>query len=279
MVVRSLGSRISPLQLAWIRFTLGALCMLTALPFYLHLRGMRLSWKLVRLAAWMGIIGVAFASVSFQYALKYAGAGVVAAVYGTSPLMVLVLSSVFLGDPLTRPRLLGVLTGFAGIVVLSLSEPSAIFSLTGLAFAISTVAAFAVFTILVKSLAGHYAGLPLISLCALFGSVYLIPFVWWEADLSTLAELPEIWPRVLYLGVLTTGVPYLLYFTGVDKIDATEASSMILLKPPLAACLAWLVLGEPITWNLAVAIVLVLAGLYWVIWEQRRQEGLRAEAA
>lgn len=279
VVVRSLGDRITPLQLAWLRFTLGALCLLAALPFYLRARGPRLSWKLVRLAAWMAVIGVSFASISFQMALKYAGAGVVAAVYGTSPLMVLLMSALFLGDPLTRPRLFGVVTGFAGIVVLAMSEPSPTFSLLGLGLAVSTVGAFAVFTILVKRLAGIYAGLPLISLCALFGSLYLVPLVWWEADLTTLAHVPEIWPRLFYLGVFTTGAPYLLYFTGVDKVDTTEASSMILLKPPVATLLAWIVLGEPITWNLAVAVVLVLSGLYLVIWAQRRRETERVGAA
>ena len=80
------------------------------------------------------------------------------------------------------------------------------------------------------------------------------------------------WAAALYLSLGTTGLAYLLYFKGLERIDATSASSIILLKPPAAALIAWQWAGEPLTWNLGVAIVCIVGGLYLVIYLGRRRQ-------
>jgi drug/metabolite transporter (DMT)-like permease len=269
VVVRTIVNQVTPLQLAAVRFSIGGCCIALLLPWTLRRRGLRLTRQVLGLAAVLALVGVLAASILYQYALANAGAGVVAAVYGTNPLMVLGLSAMLLNERLTMSRLAGILTGFVGIVVLSLSEPSDTFSLFGLACAVGTVFAFAVFTVLVKRFAGAYAGLPIVTLCALFGSAYLWPLVLLEGETAMLDHAADIWPAVLYLGVCTTGMTYLFYFLGVQRVDTTQTSSCLLLKPPLATALAAVTLGEPVTWNLGAAVVLVIAGLYLVIHEHR----------
>lgn len=270
VVVRTIVHQVTPLQLAAVRFAIGGVCLALFLPWNLRARGLRLTRGILGLSAALALVGVTGASVLYQYALANAGAGVVAAVYGTNPLMVLGLSALLLDERLTASRFAGILTGFVGIVVLSLSEPSETFSLAGLACAVGTVFCFALFTVLVKRFAGPYGGLPIVSLCALFGSAYLWPVVLLEGETAMLDHARAIWPVVLYLGVCTTGLTYLFYFLGVQRIDTTQTSSCLLLKPPLATALAAVALGEPVTWNLGAALALVIAGLYLVIHEHRR---------
>jgi len=257
--------RITPIQLAGTRFTIGALCLLFFLPFDLRRKNLSVSARVLKQAAWLSLIGIVGANLSYQYSLKYAGAGVVATMFGASPLFTLLLSALILKEPLSRANLTGVTLGLAGIAVLATSESSPTFSLVGFGFALSCSVSLSIFTVFVKKLAGPYAGLPITALCAGFGAFYLIPIVLWEGDTETLAHIGDIWLPLLYLSVGTTGFTYFLFFRALEHVDATKAISMLFLKPPVATALAALVLGEAVTWRLAVSILAVAGGLYLVV--------------
>ena len=131
---------------------------------------------------------------------------------------------------------------------------------------------FCLWAVLVKKYAGPFGGLPITALSFVFGVAFMTPLMLWEGgglDVTPLLQHP--W-RVLYLSIGTTGIAYWVYFMGLERIDATQAMSVILLKPPMAAVLAMFVLGEPLTWNVMAAMVLILSGLYGVvIWDRRKR--------
>jgi drug/metabolite transporter (DMT)-like permease len=272
VVTRVVVGRITPIQLAGTRFGIGAICLLLFLPFDLRRKGLPITKRVLLQAAWLSLIGIVCANLSYQYSLKHAGAGVVATMFGTSPLFTLLLSALILREPLTKAKLAGVILGLVGIVVLASSDPSPTFSMTGYVFALSCSISLSLFTVFVKKLAGPYAGLPITALCAAFGAVYFMPMVLWEGHTETLAHVRDIWIPVLYLSVGTTGLSYYLFFKALEHVDATQAISMLFLKPPIATVLAALVLGEAITWKLALAMVAVVGGLYLVVFPLRRLE-------
>src|SRR5690606_40655089 len=116
-----------------------------------------LNLRIVLHCAWLSLLGVVAMGLSYQFALTYAGASIVAAVFGAAPVMVFVFSRILLGDAMTWSRFVGVVLGFAGIVILALSKESPTFSLLGLGLALFNTGCFALFTVFVKKLAGHYA--------------------------------------------------------------------------------------------------------------------------
>lgn len=268
VVTRIVLGRITPVQLAGARFTIGAACLFLFLPFDLRRKNLALNRRIVGQAAWLALIGIVCANLSYQYSLKYAGAGVVATMFGTSPLFTLLLSALVLRERLTRSKLAGVTLGLIGIAVLASSNPSPTFSLLGFGFALNCSISLSVFTVFLKRLAGPYAGLPVTALCAGFGAVYFLPLILWEGHTETIGYLNQIWLGVLYLSVGTTGLTYYLFFKALEHVDATQAISMLFLKPPLATLLAAMVLGEAITWNLGVAMVAIVLGLYLVVLPQ-----------
>ena len=265
VVIRIVVDDISPIQLGAVRFALGGVFLGLFLPGELRRRGLRLNRRVLFHAAWMSFVGMTLANICYQYSLQHAGAGVIATLFGANPLMVLVLSALILREPLTAPRFIGVMLGFVGILILGGSEESEIFSMLGFSLGLVFVFGFSFFTVCVKRFAGEFAGLPIVALCALFSAAYFVPISLWEGDHSYFGRLPDIWLPLLYLGVGTTGMSFYFFFKGLQHVDATQATSIILLKPPLATVLAAAVLGEPVTWNLAISILLVLGGLYFVI--------------
>jgi len=271
VVVRTTIGKITPLQLSFVRFLIGGMFLAPFLPSALRRRNLRIDRRIILHSMWMAWIGVVLNSICYQYSLQYAGAGVVATMFGLSPLLTFFMAGLILNEHMSLAKLVGLLVGFSGVGVLALSKASAAFSLTGLFLALASSGCFALFTVIVKKAAGPYGGLPVTVLCALWGSLYLAPMVAWEGRTEFLLYARELIAPVLYISVGTTGIAYLLYFIGLETVDATYASSALFLKPPVAAALAALCLGEHLTWNLAAAIVLILGGLYLVIYLNRRQ--------
>ncbi len=265
VTVRTMTGLITPIQLNVLRFGLGGLALLLYLPFELRRKGLSTSVGVLRRAAWIALIGVVASGMTFQYGLQYAGASIVATVFGAAPIAVLLLSAALLGERITAAKLAGVFVGFAGVAVLASSEASETFSLLGLALAVAAMFAFAAFTVVVKRFAGPFAGLPITTYCFLIGAAMLVPGVLIEGDTTALHYLDRLWMPVLYLAIGNTGLAYLLYFVGLEHLEASRGVSLMLLKPPLAVLLAAAWLGEPIGWRLLVALVLILSGLYLVV--------------
>ncbi|MGO4776528.1 EamA family transporter, partial [Lysobacter sp. 2RAB21] len=69
------------------------------------------------------------------------------------------------------------------------------------------------------------------------------------------------WAAALMLGVLCTGLAYVLFYRLVARIGAARTSMVTYLIPLFGVAWAWLLLGEPVTASMAVAGVLILGSL------------------
>ncbi len=259
VVIRTLHGAIAPIQFAWVRFLLGGVFLLLFLPFELRRRGLHLNGAILRFAALVSLPGIAVSAIALQYGLAFAGAAVVATVYGAAPLVAMGMSRVLLGDTLTGPRIAGLIVGFLGILLLNSGKASPTFSLPGVLCTLVSACSFCLWSVLVKKYAGPYSGLPITAMSFFFGVLFITPLMLWEGGGLELAPLLQHPVAVLYLAIGTTGIAYGLYFMGLAHVDPTRAMSVILLKPPVVA----------LTWNVVGAMGLILASLYGVlIWDR-----------
>jgi drug/metabolite transporter (DMT)-like permease len=66
---------------------------------------------------------------------------------------------------------------------------------------------------------------------------------------------------VIVLGVLGTGIAYVLNYRLIADEGATAASTVTYLLPIVAVILGVLILSEPLSWNLALGGVVILVGV------------------
>ena len=66
---------------------------------------------------------------------------------------------------------------------------------------------------------------------------------------------------ILALGVLGTGIAYILNYRLIVDEGATSASTVTYLLPIVALTLGIVVLGEPIAWTLFAGTLLILLGI------------------
>lgn len=269
VVTRTVLDSVGPIELAFIRFTSGGLFLLLFLPGYLRARGVGITPRFLAMAFGFGVIGVTLSNLCFNFALLHIGAGPAATIYATMPMMVFVMAVLFLKEEFSGAKLIGVLLGLAGVAVLGATKVSANFSALGFALSLGATLAFSVFTVLMKRFGGAYTGLPLIAVATIFGGLSLGPMALVFEDVGGWDPISWDGLAVAYLALGPAGMSYLLFGTAIQYADATLVSSTLFLKPPVAAALAALALGEAVTWNLGASMVFILAGLVFIFWVRR----------
>jgi drug/metabolite transporter (DMT)-like permease len=69
------------------------------------------------------------------------------------------------------------------------------------------------------------------------------------------------WWSALALGVLCTGLAFVLYYRLIYRIGAPRAATVTYLIPLFGVMWAWLLLGESVTHTMVVACALILGGV------------------
>ena len=62
------------------------------------------------------------------------------------------------------------------------------------------------------------------------------------------------------LGIVGTGLAYVMYFDIIAKVGSAVASSVTYITPLVGVLLGALLLGEPLNWNQGIGGVVVLLG-------------------
>lgn len=251
-----------PVWLAAIRVGLGFLVLL---PWAVW-RGM--VWP-KSATQWQLIIGMALLNVVVPFVMiSWAGlrleASVLSLLMGTGPFLALI-GSHFLteDDRLTTRKFLSVALGFAGILVLV--GPSALAGFGGGSFQAKLAAMGATVCYVLAGLLIRRIEMPPVRLACLalaIGTAALVPLaLMTEGGPSLELSAPAI-AALIYLGVFPTGIAYILRFHLIRTIGYSRFSLTVNMIPVFGVALGIVLLGEPLSLNVAFALALVLAGLY-----------------
>jgi drug/metabolite transporter (DMT)-like permease len=169
------------------------------------------------------------------------------------------IAFLFFGEKIGMRRAIALLVGFAGVVVLATAKVSGLS--IGAAVVAGAVAAL-LYGLGVNLVKRHMTGLPpAASAGATLGcaAVALLPMAlthWPTTPIPTLS-----WACAVALGVVCTGLAFLMFYRLIARIGPARASTVTYLVPMFGALFAWLFLGEAVTWAMVVAGVLILGSV------------------
>ena len=146
-------------------------------------------------------------------------------------------------------------------------------SLVGLLLCLAAGLSYAVYTLMAKSLSGHASPARASLWVFATAAVIALPAAWAlvpSGPSGLAAAGARTWLVVAWLGVVATGVSYLLFSTALRFISGATGVALALGEPLTAFALAVLLLGEPLRANGVAGIALILAGLALVIAGERR---------
>lgn len=221
------------------------------------------TWKLLALLCIFNLL-LPFALVS--WAQLNINASLMALLMGAGPLFGLIFSHLATRDDrITTPKLIGVILGFIGVaLVVGVqafdSTPQALLA-QGAALLASIC--YAASGLIVRRIEGIQPT-RLATIVLAMGSLVLLagaPFAL-ESPLETLANLDmHIVLTVLYLGIITTGLAYIVRYRLIRAVGMSYFALSINLVPVFGIAAAALILSEPLSISLLAGLVCILGGL------------------
>ncbi len=222
-------------QLAACRAALAMLTILILLPE--ARRGW--SWRTI-------VVGVAYAATTLLYvqANKHTTAASAIFLQSTSPLFILLLAPLLLGEHATRRDIMqmAVMGAGLGLFFLGMDRPSATAPNPALGNVLAAICAVTwAFTVMgYRWLAARGAS---VAAAAVSGNITAGIFALLMAQPLS-AGRPADWAVVVFLGVCQLGIPYLFLARAVPQVRALEVGLFLLIEPVLNPIWAWLVHGE-----------------------------------
>lgn len=238
-----------------IRLALGALVLL---PF-LWLARARFPLHRWPMLAAIGVLNSALPFLLFAWGAQHAPAAVGAICNAMTVLFTALVAFLFFGEKIGTRRALALLVGFIGVLVLATGK-SAGLSVGPAALAGATASLlYGIGYNLVKRHMGDLP--PAASAASTLGcsAVLLAPLAWWQWPTTPVPA--AAWACATALGVVCTGLAFLMYYRLIQRIGPARASTVTYLVPVFGALLAWSLLGEPLTWTMLLAGVLILGSV------------------
>ena len=255
LFIRVAVPALGPFPLMELRVSLAALALA---PFALALGRVpevRERWKQFLV---MGILNaavpfslIAFGEISITASLS-------AVLNSTTVLFSVVVAAVWIGDPLTKRKIVGVVLGVVGVAVLVGLDPLPLNGVVLLSVGASLLAA------LFYALAGTYAkrtfsGIKPLTLAV--GQQAGVAALLLPLAAATLpGELPSL-PvafSALGLAILCTAVAYLLYFMLIAHVGPTSTLTVTFLSPGFGVLFGVALLGEPLGLGTLLGLAIIL---------------------
>ncbi len=202
----------------------------------------------------VGLLGLAPMYTLYPLSVDMVGVGLASILLYTAPLWVAILGFLH-GEPPGTLGSMGVLLGFAGTVLLVGSDGRG--DMLGILLGLASGVSYALYIVLarvaqVKGASSDEVGVHAIPFAAIAMTLLLKP-----QPPSTLVDLAA----ALYLGLVTTLLPYMLHTRALARLEAYRVSVISLVEPVTAVALGMILFGEDMSPIQTVGAVLVLASV------------------
>ncbi len=226
----------------------------------------RTDWKRLSLLGFLGI----FNQLLYMYGIHFTTAANGALLYASTPVFVLIFSRIFLAEPITVKKTIGIALAFIGVATVVFERGASLSSAHtyGNLIVLAAVLCWGLFTVFGKSMAVKYGALRSTSIAAFLGGLMLFPFGLVGATRFHFPSMSLLdWVGVFYLGVGTSIVSYVLWYYALRRIEASRVAVFSNGQPIVAALLAFFFLQYTFTGVFLVGGTVTVAG---VILTQRK---------
>ncbi len=187
----------------------------------------------------------------------------------TSPIMVLIFSSILIKKAIGKQRVLGIVTGLVGAILLitygNSQDTEAINNNWGNFLVFVNAASYGLYLVISKNLIEKYHPIILVKWLYLFGLLFTIPFGYNQLREVTWQKMPtNIYWSIGFVVVFTTCVTYLFNLYGLSKLKPTTVSVFIYLQPVIATIYALIVGSDSLNFIKIAATLIIFSGVYLV---------------
>ena len=218
-----------------------------------------------------GLMGVVVSQTLTAWALDYTSPVYFSLMATLTPVAVMLMAALFIGERITGMKFLGVLLGIGGailMVIMGQTSGSGSNDLLGIILAILSVLTWAVYMIITRKVAQKYTPVTQMKYVFLISAVVTVPLAWPELSQQPLFSAETFgWDGALemaFIVLLATVLGYFLIPFAMKSLSATTVSIYTNLQPMVASFVAIMIGQDRLTWDKPVAAILVLLSAYIV---------------
>ncbi|MGY2313192.1 DMT family transporter [Pseudomonas sp. SDO5522_S412] len=257
-----LVSGVPVVEVVFWRCVIGALTLLVVCWLLGYLRLDLLDYRKLGLAMLSGVAIVGNWLLLFESYAR-ASISISTAVYNVQPFMLVMLAAVFLGEKITVQKLAWLSVAFVGMLAIVTAHGDQSNTgddyLVGVALALCAAFLYAIAALIIKRLKEvppHLMALIQVTT----GALLLAPLMQWHS----LSASMDAWAALLTLGVVHTGLMYVLLYGAIQKLPTAITGALSFIYPIAAIFVDWIAFGHRLGWMQwlgVAAILLAAAGL------------------
>ena len=256
-------NELSPAHIFTLRFCIAYVLMLC----FNHKRLFAQSWQDEVKMALLGITGGSLYFMCENEAMNYTTTTNTSLIVCSCPLFATLLVRLVYRQTsrINALQLAGSVLAFAGMVIVVLNGRFVLhLSPIGDALAFMACISWAVYSLLMKSVAIKYSAAFITRKVFFYGVVTILPYYLFESEMPSLNVLarPQVIGNLLFLGCLASMVCFLTWNWCIARLGAVKATNWVYFNPITTMLFASWVLGETITPYFLMGAACILVGMY-----------------
>lgn len=256
-------SAFPPLWVVTLRMTIGGL-LLVLVGIALR-RKLPRDPKMLGALAFVGLSGSALPWAGQAWAQQFLDSGLLSVLNSCTPVATLALAVAVGQERLHRNRVLGLATAISGTLVVIRGEIGAGRSALALVVAVLATTGYAFASVYTRAkISGKITPLPASATQLCIGAAALAPGAWavYGPPPAPTTVPPLALGAVLMLGLFGTGVAFLMYFTLIERVGATNTSMVTYLVPIVGLSSGAVVRHERFGPNVFIGALLLVSGVW-----------------
>ena len=231
------------------------------LAAFVHATGNRIGWK-QHWPSWLfvGAIGLALPFALIAEALTVIDASTAAILNALSPLWATIFAALWIRDPITPAKMVGILLCLAGTAVLVGWTPTPIThrELVAAAMSVAATALYGFTIVFTKVKLKGASPMATSAATLLFAALAMVPFTPLDRDLAAVPAMA--WWALAGLAIVSTTVAFIFYYRLIADVGPVKAITVTLLVPIFGMIWGVLLLGEPVTAGRLAGCAVILFG-------------------
>ena len=247
---------IHPLAVGASRLAVGGFSLLVILLIMRKIDFRNWPWKSTLYAA----ISMAIFQYLFFSSVRLTGVAIGTVVtIGSAPVFSGIIEWLLVKRRPTRVWIMATALAIIGCALLFLNKDGIVVNPVGIAMSLGAGLLFAFYTLVNKDVLEKVDPVPAVAVIFSMSAIMLMPFLFLlETEGLMTGRGISV---VLYLGIVTTSVAYILFSAGLKRIPSSSAVTLSLAEPLTAALLSVIVVGERLNGTSWMGIAMLLGGI------------------
>lgn len=215
---------------------------------------------------WAALFGVTLNQYMFINGIAKTTPIDAAIIITMNPILVLLLSAVFLHDKITTSKIVGIIIGGFGAISLITYSGTVSFGiehLMGNILIFGNATAYALYLVIIKPVMTRYKSITVMRWVFLFGTIQLLPIgLKPMLEYNMLSQAPSVIFDIAFIVLGATFLAYLFTSYALTHVKASTVSIFAYSQPAVAAIYAILLGVDTLSWIKVGAMLMVCIGVY-----------------